>query len=245
MTVLMSGINMYSMALVMKVVLGWDIQLQHLGLLHHRHGVCGRLADCSPPSSMKCCSSCLIWLGALLIPILGLVEAGGWTGLEERIAHNLGGASYTHLWQTLGSFQRQPDGYPLDGYRTSVSAGSSRSATGRPTSSSCSASSPRRILRSAKMAPIIGAGVQDDRATHCHPSRLAGPGFASDEAGRREGQAMATGDHSYNEVLPLMLARYCGPGLLGLGVTALIAGFMSGMAGNVSAFRDRLDIRHL
>ena len=42
--------------------------------------------------------------------------------------------------------------------------------------------------------------------------------------------------HSYNEVLPLMLARYCGPGFLGLGVTALIAGFMSGMAGNVSAF---------
>jgi SSS family solute:Na+ symporter len=42
--------------------------------------------------------------------------------------------------------------------------------------------------------------------------------------------------HSYNEVLPLMLARYAGPGLLGLGITALIAGFMSGMAGNVSAF---------
>ena len=48
--------------------------------------------------------------------------------------------------------------------------------------------------------------------------------------------AVATGQHSYNEVLPLMLVRYCGPGLLGLGVTALIAGFMSGMAGNVSAF---------
>ena len=44
------------------------------------------------------------------------------------------------------------------------------------------------------------------------------------------------GAHTYNEVLPLMLARYCGPGLLGLGITALIAGFMSGMAGNVSAF---------
>src|SRR6185437_12016521 len=48
--------------------------------------------------------------------------------------------------------------------------------------------------------------------------------------------AVATGQHSYNEVLPLMLVHYCGPGLLGLGVTALIAGFMSGMAGNVSAF---------
>ena len=51
-----------------------------------------------------------------------------------------------------------------------------------------------------------------------------------------EAQAIATGGHSYNEVLPIMLARYCGPGLLGLGITALIAGFMSGMAGNVSAF---------
>jgi SSS family solute:Na+ symporter len=48
--------------------------------------------------------------------------------------------------------------------------------------------------------------------------------------------AMRPGLHSYNEVLPLMLARYCGPGMLGLGITALIAGFMSGMAGNVSAF---------
>jgi SSS family solute:Na+ symporter len=51
-----------------------------------------------------------------------------------------------------------------------------------------------------------------------------------------ESNALLTGGHSYNDVLPLMLARYCGPGLLGLGVTALIAGFMSGMAGNVSAF---------
>src|SRR2546426_6314881 len=51
-----------------------------------------------------------------------------------------------------------------------------------------------------------------------------------------ETMAVATGGHSYNEVLPLMLARYCGPGLLGLGITALIAGFMSGMAGDVSAF---------
>jgi SSS family solute:Na+ symporter len=32
------------------------------------------------------------------------------------------------------------------------------------------------------------------------------------------------------------MVRYLGPGLLGLGITALIAGFMSGMAGNVSAF---------
>jgi SSS family solute:Na+ symporter len=48
--------------------------------------------------------------------------------------------------------------------------------------------------------------------------------------------ARVTGQHSYDDVLPLMLIRYCGPGLLGLGITALVAGFMSGMAGNISAF---------
>jgi solute:Na+ symporter, SSS family len=90
-------------------------------------------------------------------------------------------------------------------------------------------------LRAAKMAPVIGAGFKmlvpfivilpGLLALGVLPFKLVG-----------ETQAVATGAHSYNEVLPLMLARYCGPGLLGLGITALIAGFMSGMAGNVSAF---------
>src|SRR5690606_38265033 len=42
--------------------------------------------------------------------------------------------------------------------------------------------------------------------------------------------------NTFNDVLPLLMGKYLGPGLLGLGVTAMIAGFMSGMAGNVSAF---------
>jgi SSS family solute:Na+ symporter len=85
------------------------------------------------------------------------------------------------------------------------------------------------------MAPIIGAAFKmmvpfivilpGLLALAVLPVKLTG-----------EDAAIATGGHSYNEVLPLMLARYCGPGLLGLGITALIAGFMSGMAGNVSAF---------
>lgn len=37
-------------------------------------------------------------------------------------------------------------------------------------------------------------------------------------------------------MLPLMLARYCGAGLWGPGITALATGFMAGMAGSVRAF---------
>jgi SSS family solute:Na+ symporter len=90
-------------------------------------------------------------------------------------------------------------------------------------------------LRAAKMAPIIGAGFK-----MLVPLIVILPGLLGlamlPEHLVGEDQALATGGHSYNEVLPIMLARYCGPGLLGLGITALMAGFMSGMAGNVSAF---------
>ena len=90
-------------------------------------------------------------------------------------------------------------------------------------------------IRSAEMAPIIGAGFK-----MFVPIIVILPGLLGlavlPEKLVPESMAAATGAHSYNDVLPLMLARYCGPGLLGLGVTALIAGFMSGMAGNVSAF---------
>jgi SSS family solute:Na+ symporter len=90
-------------------------------------------------------------------------------------------------------------------------------------------------LRSAKLAPVIGAAFK-----MMVPFIVILPGLLGlavlDMKLVGEAEAIATGGHSYNEVLPIMLARYMGPGLLGLGITALIAGFMSGMAGNVSAF---------
>jgi SSS family solute:Na+ symporter len=47
---------------------------------------------------------------------------------------------------------------------------------------------------------------------------------------------LADGTYDYNMALPLMMSRYYPAGLLGLGLTALLASFMSGMAGNVTAF---------
>ena len=41
---------------------------------------------------------------------------------------------------------------------------------------------------------------------------------------------------NYNMAVPKMLAHYFPEGILGLGLTALMASFMSGMAGNVTAF---------
>jgi hypothetical protein len=55
---------------------------------------------------------------------------------------------------------RQPHGHSLDGHRASAWAPSFRSVTGRPISWSCSGCFPPKILRAAKMAPVIGAGFK-------------------------------------------------------------------------------------
>ncbi|MCC6394575.1 MAG: sodium:solute symporter family protein [Bryobacterales bacterium] len=233
MTVLMSGINMYSMALVMKVVLGWDINFS-IWVSSLTVAVYVALGGLRSAIFNEVLQFVLIWLGALLIPILGLIEAGGWDGLQKRIAQNFAAQDYTHLWRTLGSFSDNPMGIHWTGivlglgwvisfgYWTTDFLVVQRVLAARD-------------LRSAKMAPVIGAGFKMLVPFIVILPGLLGLGVLPMKL-TGEGAAVASGGHSYNEVLPLMLARYCGPGLLGLGITALIAGFMSGMAGNVSAF---------
>ena len=233
MTVLMSGVNIYSMALVMKVVLGWNINFS-IWVSSITVGIYVALGGLLSAIFNEVLQFVLIWLGGLLIPILGLIEAGGWSGMTARIARNFPDQHYTHLWSTLGSFNDNPMGIHWTGivfglgfvvsfgYWTTDFLVVQRVLAAKD-------------LRAAKTAPIIGAAFKmlvpfivilpGLLALAVLPQHLVG-----------ESQAVATGAHSYNEVLPLMLARYFGPGLLGLGITALMAGFMSGMAGNVSAF---------
>src|SRR5260370_1656789 len=48
--------------------------------------------------------------------------------------------------------------------------------------------------------------------------------------------AMCKPHLDYDLTIPTLLLRYFPTGILGLGLTALLASFMSGMAGNVTAF---------
>ncbi len=231
MTVLMSGINMYSMALVMKVVLGWDIHFS-IWVSSATVAIYVALGGLLSAIFNEVLQFVLIWLGALLIPVIGLIEAGGWSGMVARIHQNFQG-DYTHLWRSIGSFSDNPMGIHWTGIVFGLGAIISMGywttdflVVQRVLSA--------KDLRSAKMAPIIGAGFKMMVPFIVILPGLLGLAVLPGLVG--ESQAVATGGHSYNEVLPLMMARYLGPGLLGLGITALIAGFMSGMAGNVSAF---------
>src|SRR5260221_6237915 len=99
MTVFMSGINMYSMALVLKVVLGWDINFS-IWVSSATVAVYVALGGLRSAIFNEVLQFILIWAGAALIPILGLVEAGGWSNLRLPIARNAS-AEYTHLCSTL------------------------------------------------------------------------------------------------------------------------------------------------
>jgi len=250
MTVLMSGINMYAMAVVMKVVLGWDLNFSII-VSSVTVAIYVALGGLRSAIFNEVLQFFLIWAGALLIPILGLIEAGGWSGLKLKILHNLteqhaaNPGAYTHLWSTLGNFSDNPMGINWAGIVFGLGA---VIAMGYWTTDFLVVQRvlSAKDLRSAELAPIIGAafkmmvpfivilpgllGLALLRDGSGNLLRLVPADLAWSPAGQAQGL------HGYDEVLPLMLARYCGPGLLGLGITALIAGFMSGMAGNVSAF---------
>ncbi|SEB47163.1 sodium:solute symporter family protein [Terriglobus roseus] len=240
MTILMSGVNMYAMAVVMRTVLGWNMTFS-IWVGAATVALYVMLGGLRSAIINEVLQFVLIWAGAGLIPILGLIEAGGWTNLKAQIARNVGSSDYTHMWSTLGHFNTNPMGIHWTGivfglmgvisfgYWTTDFLVVQRVLSAKD-------------LRAAKMAPVIGAAFKmavpliviipglialavlknsDGSLMHLVPSDVA---------------AAHPGMHAYDEVLPLMLVRYCGPGLLGLGITALVAGFMSGMAGNVSAF---------
>src|SRR5579862_8491763 len=245
MTVLMSGVNMFAMALVMKVVLGWNL---HFSIIVSSLAVAAYVALGGLRSAIfnEVLQFMLIWGGALLVPILGLIETGGWSGFQARLAKNIADGAiapgdYTHMWRSMGHFADNPMGIHWTGIVFGLGFAIS---FGYWTTDFLVV---QRVLaahnlRSARMAPIIGSFFKmavpfivilpgllglvvlqnpNGSLMHLVPQNLVTEG---------------SGLHSYNEVLPLMMVRYLAPGLLGLGITALIAGFMSGMAGNVSAF---------
>jgi solute:Na+ symporter, SSS family len=238
-TLLASGISMYSMGLVLENFFGWDFDTS-VWITALTVAAYVTMAGLTSAIFNEVVQFFLIWAGCLLIPVLGLIETGGWSSLIEKVT--LKAAEYTapgarvldrlHIWSTLASPTDNPMGmhwmgivfglcFVLGmGYWTTDFLVVQRVMTARD-------------LRSARTAPVIGSFFKMALPIIAILPGLIG--FAVLPRLVPESPGVVAGD-TYNAVLPLLMKRYFGPGLLGLGVIALIAGFMSGMAGNVSAF---------
>lgn len=247
MTVLVSGASMFAMAKILHLLLGWnmDVSIWVASLTVAVYVTLGGLISAVFNEVLQ---YFLIWFGSLLIPILGLIDAGGWNGMLQKINEHapvihptVGNANFTSLWRNLGSFDTNPMG--IDWFGMVFGLGLAVSFGYWCTDFlQVQRVIVARDLRSAQNGTIIGAVLK-----MCVPLIVTVPGLLGlavllnadntpmvlvPESDPRANITL----HTYNDVLPLLMGKYLGPGLLGLGVTAMIAGFMSGMAGNVSAF---------
>lgn len=223
MTVLASGINMYAMAIVFKLMLGWSI---HATILLSAAVVLiyTFLGGLTSSIYNEVLQFFLIVLGILPLAVLGMVEAGGWEQLAARLPEG-----FMHTWRNLGQASHNPMGVEWFGVVAGLGFVLSFGywCTDFLVVQRAMAA---RDMAAAQKTPLIAAFPK-----MFIPFLVIVPGMIAWAILPRE-QFLVDGQVQHNLALPLLLAHYYPPGMLGVGITALLASFMSGMAGNVTAF---------
>jgi len=228
MTLLVSGINLYAMALVLRTFVGWDWNVSMLisavtvGLYVGMSGLMSAIFT-------EIIQFFLIWFGLFLVSILGIVEIGSVQEILNRVPE-----SFATLWSTSADPTQNGMmitwagivlglGFVLSfGYWTTDFLVVQRAFSAKD-------------LRSARMTPILASFFK-----MALPFLVILAGLIALVLSRDPQSGFALlqegGQVNYDSALPLLIARYYPAGLIGLGVTALLAGFMAGQAGNISAF---------
>jgi SSS family solute:Na+ symporter len=228
MTLLVSGINLYAMALVLHTFVGWDWGAS-MWLSATAVAAYITLSGLLSAIFTEIIQFFLIWFGLFLVAILGMVEIGGIREIFARIP-----PSFAALWSTSGDAGQNGMlvtwggivlglGFVLSfGYWTADFLVVQRAFSARD-------------LRSARMAPIIASFFKMAVPFLVIMTGLVALILANDP--QTGFSLLRDGDQiNYDSALPLLIQRYYPAGLIGLGVTALLAAFMAGQAGNVSAF---------
>ncbi len=221
MTLLMSGINLYAMALVLHVFVGWDISAS-MWVSSITVGIYVALGGLTSAIFSEVMQFFLIWAGLFLAVILGLIDVGGWSEIVARVPEG-----FTHLWSNTASAHDNPMmidwfgmamglGFVLSfGYWTTDFLVVQRAFSAKD-------------LRTAQLTPILAAFFK-----MAIPLIVITAGLLVLALVKIHGIASP---ERPDEALLILIDRFYPPGLLGLGVTALLAGFMAGQAGNISAF---------
>lgn len=236
MTVLASGISMYALALLMEKVLGWDfnVSLWLSAAIVLAYTYLGGLSSAIYNEVLQ---FFIILIGLLPIVILTLMELGGWQGLKDGLApiaaqKGFSPDTLTTTWKYTGAAATNPMGVEWYGIfvglgfvlsfgywctnflivQRAMAAESTTAARKTPLIGAI----PKMFIPFLIIVPGIAALVLMNN----------GSGFSIEENGVK----------NYDLTIIMLLKHYLPAGVLGVGITALLASFMSGMAGNVSAF---------
>ena len=228
MTVLVSGINLYAMALVLRTFLGWNWDMCML-VSAATVAVYVTLGGLMSAIFTEIVQFFLIWFGLFLVSILGIVEIGGWQEVFNRLPDSMGalwststdaannGMQVTWLGVVLGLGFVLSFGYWTTDFLVVQRAFSSKDR------------------RSARMTPVIASFFKMALPFIVIVAGLIAWVLARDPS-KGFSLLVEDGGIRYDSALPMLIKRYYPTGLIGLGVTALLAGFMAGQAGNISAF---------
>ncbi len=216
-TVLMAGIDMFAFALIFKSMIGWPFTESVLLAA----GVVlififwGGLSSSIYNEFLQ---FFLIVLGFLPLTFLGLHHVGGWHSLMSQLPEG-----YTHTWKGMGA-PSDPLGTPWWVIVLGLGLCSSPAYW-------CTdfllvqRAMAAKNLASARKTPLVAA-----------VPKMLFPAIVTVQGMLALVMAPEIVKHDYNLALPVMMSMFYGKGMLGLGITALLASFMSGMAGNITAF---------
>jgi SSS family solute:Na+ symporter len=227
MTLFSSGISMYALAKMFNLVLGWNfnssILLSAAIVLAYTY-----LGGLTSAIYNEVLQFFLIVLGFSPLAILSVARAGGWSGIQQRLAPTM-----THAWRYVDHASANPMGVEAFGLvaglgfvlsfgywctdflviQRAMAANSMSAARRTP----LLAAFPKMIMPFIVILPGIAALALTKM----------GSGYALPPKGN---------GYDYDQALTTLMAQFYPNGMLGVGLTALMASFMSGMAGNVTAF---------
>jgi len=239
MTVLASGISMYALALLLENVLGWNF---NVSLFASAAIVLGYtyLGGLSSAIYNEVLQFFIIVIGLLPMAFLVMKDVGGWGGMQASLAPIVESKGFAaDAWTTTWKYTGTGSGNPLGVAWYGIFAGLGFVLSFGYWCTNfliVQRAMAAESMTAARKVPLIGAIPK-----MFIPFLIIVPGIAAlvllnDPL---KGFALPLNDAGqpiYDYTIIMLLKQYLPAGVLGLGVTALLASFMSGMAGNVSAF---------
>ncbi len=246
MTVFSSGVSMYAMGKLLNLLLGWDFDTSVMisaGIVL-AYVLLGGLTSAIYNEVLQ---FFMIVFGFAPLVWIGLKNVGGWNGMTAKLAtaataRGLPEYAYTNVWQGMGSAATNAIGIEWFGMvmglgfvlsfgywctdflvvQRAMAANSMTAARRTP----LIAAVPKMLFPFLVIVPGMIALAMGD---HVIPAKLTAAGTPLMDS---LGHVVL----DYDLATPMMLVKLFPTGMLGLGLTALIASFMAGMAGNVTAF---------
>ena len=225
-SVLSAGVNLYAMALIIEVLLGWPtwvsvvVSAGFVLVYIFLGGLSGAIYN-------EVLQFFVIIAGLIPIVVIGLTAMGGWSGLVEKVTSQPGKENHFETWSgtAVGNWTNPLGdwigivmglGFVLSfGYWTTNFAEVQRALSAKN-------------LSAAERTPLIGAFPKI-----FIPFLTIVPGLIAVALIPNIG---TTEDLPYNMAIPVLMNEYLPNGALGIALAGLLAAFMAGMAANVSSF---------